>query len=134
MASVTAFRGGFVAVGYDRANGASAAAVWTSTDGTSWDRVEQGSLAGSGAELSMSDVVADGDRLLAGGTDGTNAAVWISDDGERWSRTQVAAFQAPTGESFEILGLGIQAGATVAVGTVTVDADTDATSWRSEPS
>ena len=85
MSSVTVGGPGLVAVGHD----ASAAAVWTSSDGIVWQRVahDEGVFGGDG-EQEMSSVVAGGRGLVAVGWDaGREAAVvWTSTDGLVWER------------------------------------------------
>ena len=134
-ATVTAFGDGFVAVGSDTAGGATEAAVWTSEDGTRWERASGPDLAASGTNRSMNDVVADGDRLLAGGTNGGKAAVWASSDGRTWALARdVSAFAPSSGDTLQVSGLAVNGGAVIAVGTSTVGGDPDAMSWRSEGS
>jgi Protein kinase domain len=76
---------GFIAVGSDSGD----AAVWRSPDGEEWDRVSRDSLEEPGEQV-MKAVVADGDELVAVGSDdrtgSPDAAVWTSADGVRWAR------------------------------------------------
>ncbi len=93
MTAVTAYDGGFVAVGYrdDPANAAAAAAAWRSPDGRSW-RVDGPPTAFAGGR--MWGVAARGSTLVAVGTDGDPtygpAAAWVSTDGT-WRRAEVAS-------------------------------------------
>jgi hypothetical protein len=131
-ATVTAFGDGFVAVGSDTAGGDTEAAVWVSEDGTRWERVDSPDLAASGTNRSMSDVAADGDRVLAGGVNGNKADVWASSDGRTWTlATNVAAFAPSSGNTFEVSGLAVDGDAVVAVGSSKANGDEDAMSWRS---
>ena len=79
MYSVVAGGPGLVAVGND--TGRDAAAVWTSSDGQSWQRVEhhEQTFGGDGWQK-MSSVVAGGPGLVAVGNDHGRgaAAVWTS--------------------------------------------------------
>jgi DNA-binding SARP family transcriptional activator len=85
---------GLVAVGEETIDGDENAAVWTSIDGTNWDRVEDpsGALGGSGSQ--QMSAVADSDvGLVAAGNEvlnGTNGALWVSADGTTWSRVPPA--------------------------------------------
>jgi hypothetical protein len=89
MSSVTAGDFGLVAVGFDEpdaiaAMGGARAAVWTSPDGITWNRIPHdeaifGGVAGD--EQTMSRVIAGGPGLVAvGGT------IWTSPDGALWTR------------------------------------------------
>ena len=87
MVSVTAGGPGLVAVGSDFGRGS--AAVWTSVDGLTWDRVpHDAAVFGNGEWRPMHDVVAGGPGLVAVGyDDGLGAAtVWTSVDGLVWDR------------------------------------------------
>ncbi len=104
MWGVTAWEGGFIAVGVDGTSpdlGGSAdwtsqeAAVWTSPDGVSWSRVphDEAVFAGPGRQ-EMWDVAASGTGLVAIGFDeegpmngsSEDQAIWVSDDGISWSQ------------------------------------------------
>jgi hypothetical protein len=72
------------------------AAVWVSTDGSSWERIphDEAVFGGQSSQL-MHDVTFTGERFVAVGTDMNGAevgpglwrgAVWLSDDGYAWSR------------------------------------------------
>lgn len=88
MDAVTAWDGGLVAVGYDRAIGSFEAAVWVSSDGSTWARVPRnpavfgglGPQRMSGVAAGAAGLVAVGNRLAIAGwvpRDG-DAAVWVS--------------------------------------------------------
>ncbi len=93
MWSVTAGGPGLVAVGSDsQVAGEDSAAVWTSSDGLTWQRVvhDEAVFGGQGGQ-SMSSVTAGGPGLVAVGSDdqmaaGSSAAVWTSPDGIIWQR------------------------------------------------
>lgn len=108
MEAVTAGGPGLVAVGGDYENGEGVAAVWTSVDGTNWQRVphnesELGCSYKKGDKVGpftaefvlaeMKAIVQGGPGLVAVGTDqvrnivGT-AAVWTSPDGVNWERVE----------------------------------------------
>jgi hypothetical protein len=79
------------------------AAVWTSTDGATWQQVK-GDLAGSGAgDQYMTGVTTWAGSLVAVGGSGyglnTSAAVWISRDGANWSRATGVEQLAIPGQS-----------------------------------
>ena len=92
--AITSGGPGLVAVGEETIDGDENAAVWTSIDGTNWDRVEDpsGALGGSGSQ--QISAVADSDvGLVAAGNEvlnGTNGALWVSADGTTWSRVPPA--------------------------------------------
>ena len=67
-----------------------AAAVWTSTDGLSWQRIEhdEALFSTSNGQVFIDSVTAGGPGLVAVGRDGGRnaAAVWTSTDGLSWHR------------------------------------------------
>jgi len=94
MIDVVAGGPGYVAIGFDNPGDepwSGDAAVWTSRDGTAWERVtdEAGAFGGSG-DRQMRAVAVGGPGLVAVGweltADGQNAAVWTSVDGLAWAR------------------------------------------------
>jgi hypothetical protein len=95
MHAVTVGGPGFVAVGggpltpwdLEGEEPTWAAWVWTSTDGTTWQRVPHDDDVFS-ANTTMNDVVAIGDTLVAvgGEHDDEHAAAWTSTDGIQWKR------------------------------------------------
>jgi hypothetical protein len=110
MTAVTAWNNGLVAVGSDASFGGqleeiwghskglyfgslellpgdSAAAVWTSADGITWDRLahDEAVFGGNGYQT-MAWITAWSGGLAAVGTSGTDAAVWVSADGVSWER------------------------------------------------
>lgn len=98
MLDVTAGGPGLVAVGWENPleGWDASAAVWTSTDGLTWERVRHDENTFGGTRMQMMwAVTTDGSRLVAGGHDGLwsgsggpgqPAAVWISPDGLTWTR------------------------------------------------
>jgi len=93
MGAVVAGGPGLVAVGRGEATGDSDAAVWTSVDGLTWERIpNEGSVfGGAPGYQDMVAVVAGGPGLVAVGSDrlgggDSDAAVWISADGFTWVR------------------------------------------------
>jgi hypothetical protein len=123
---------GFVAVGFDPSGQRSAAAVWTSSDGSTWQRVTGSREALAGDQLKMRDVTDGGPGLVAVGFSGpqgnSDAVVWTSADGTTWTRL--------TGSPKVFGGPGSQVMATVVAGgpgLVAVGADnTDAAVWASK--
>lgn len=83
--ALTATTSGFVAVGVDGRT----AAVWTSADGSKWNRAARGDedLRGeTGTASVMNGVTSVGARLVAVGRRGLSGAVWWSDDaGVSWT-------------------------------------------------
>ncbi len=95
MRSVTAYDGGFVAVGSDDSGGDADAAVWLSPDGLSWTRVphDESVFGGEADQLPtqfMISVAAFDGGLVAVGESSSvfeiHAAVWTSADGFSWTR------------------------------------------------
>ncbi len=83
--------GGFVAVGamLDQ-DGESTAAVWTSTDGSTWDRIDPTSPV-FGQKTTMTDVTWGSDGYVAVGTEGgLTPAIWTSPDGHSWTRVDIS--------------------------------------------
>jgi DNA-binding SARP family transcriptional activator len=82
---------GLIAVGQETVDGDQDAVVWTSVNGSEWDRVEdpEGSFGGPGAQQ-MSAIVGGREILIAAGSETlgreTDGAVWTSVDGSRWVR------------------------------------------------
>jgi len=68
--------GGYVAVGAIGIDGA----VWSSSDGATWSRVDGGAFAGS----PLVDVATNGAGYLAIGRGATGGAAWTSTDGKSW--------------------------------------------------
>ena len=77
---------GLVAVGGSVKEGADSAAVWTSTDGMSWERVPHDETVFGGERALINSVAAAGPGLVAVGGSGGSAAVWTSTDGMSWER------------------------------------------------
>ena len=90
MANVTRGGPGFVAVGSDWSANDFNAAVWISSEGFAWSRIQHNDALFGDAE--MRSVSARGRRLVAAGHDGSGgsleAAVWTSVDGISWSRVR----------------------------------------------
>jgi len=83
--------GGLVAVGamLDQA-GESTAAVWTSQDGRTWERVDPTSPA-FGQKTAMADITWGSDGYVAVGVeDDTTPAIWTSPDGHTWTRVDIS--------------------------------------------
>lgn len=100
MWSVTTGGPGFVAVGGDHlgTGKGSVAAVWTSTDGTEWQRVPHRDVFGRQEDdATMRAVTAGGSGLVAVGHTKRSAAVWTSKDGRKWTRAEHrdSAFEPP---------------------------------------
>ena len=91
MSAVTAGGPGLVAVGLDWSGGSTAdAVIWTSVDGTVWDRVphDEDLFGGVGNQAAVS-VAVVGTRVVAVGVERSSdidAAVWTSEDGIVWQR------------------------------------------------
>ncbi len=121
--------GGLVAVGamLDQA-GESTAAVWTSQDGSAWNRVDTTSPV-FGQKTEMTDITWGSDGYVAVGTeDETTPAIWTSPDGHAWARVDVSD------QPFEII-TSLGAVAALESGYITVgpsgDASGGVTVWTS---
>lgn len=79
LTGVTPGGPGLVAVGFEQPS--NTGAVWTSTDGDAWSRLE-GFPAAAGSTVAA---VTSGDRLVAVGADGNGAFAWTSRDGTAWT-------------------------------------------------
>jgi CHAT domain len=89
LISVTGGPDRFVAVGYDTVEGGEDAAVWTSADGTTWDRAPTKDDLRQFGRQRMRGVAYIPDRgFVAVGIDGSDAAVWTSADGVKWTRSR----------------------------------------------
>jgi hypothetical protein len=84
--SITAFGGGFVAVGVvGSAQDPIGAVAWTSPDGVRWSRIDDPAF---GSAVAVSVIPAPFGGLVAVGStvDRRNAVAWISPDGQGWTR------------------------------------------------
>ncbi len=128
----------FVAVGYDTSGGDGDAAVWTSTFGTDWFRVDPvESVFGGPGEQRLRAVAGDIDLLVAGGFDDSggddDAAVWFSESGQGWEH--VAHDEAALGGAGDQQIAAIVAGPEdrlVAVGYDSGGDGSDAAVWTSD--
>ena len=144
MYSVTAGGPGLVAVGSDDSAGDADAAVWTSVDGITWNRVpHDDDVFGGPQPQGMRSVVAGGPGLVAVGYDGSgpdwDAAVWTSVDGETWERVPhlPRVFGGPRHQvmySVAVAGPGLVAvgydGSTSDVAVAAVWTSVDGITWR----
>jgi hypothetical protein len=132
---------GFITVGSDTSSGSEDAAVWTSPNSQDWTKVEDSDLGGPGKQ-SMNRVSQTGTPvgvLAVGSTtnteDGTqDGAIWSStDDGQSWTLLPVGDLGGPGDQDVKrvtVLTSGITTGF-VAVGTSTLNGDSDAAVWTS---
>ena len=118
MTGVTAWNGAFVAVGYsgDPLHDTETAAVWTSPDGISWQRLPATGTVFAGGR--MLGVAAGRSGLVAVGTTGDethgSGAAWFSRDGTTWSRVDPASLaggilRAVTAAGGGFLAVGLRA-------------------------
>ncbi len=133
--------GGFIVVGSDTSSGSQDAAVWLSPDGNTWSKVSSSALGGPGRQ-SMNRVSGTGTGvgiLAVGSTtnssDGTqDGAIWTSDNGGHdWTLLPVSDLGGPGDQVVKrvtVLKSGITTGF-VAVGTSTLNGDSDAAAWTS---
>jgi actin-like ATPase involved in cell morphogenesis len=135
MATVTTGGPGLVAVGFDTSGGDSDAAVWTSTDGTTWTRASGRGAAfgGAGGQL-MQSVTDSSGGLLAVGFDASkgdpDAAVWVSEDGVSWTRDSAPRAFGGKGEQ-QIKGVIALDTRFIATGWDGAGGDLDAAVWTS---
>ncbi|HUQ43948.1 MAG TPA: hypothetical protein VM451_05990 [Candidatus Limnocylindria bacterium] len=137
---VAAPGGGFVAVG----RVGSAAAAWTSADGSTWERARVAGHTGAGGEAvaeRMTVVIAGPDGFLAGGSAGPellerHARFWSSSDGREWKAgpdddafagAEIAAVLRSGSRSF--LALGRLGDGQRGTGTVALRSN-DGVTWR----
>ena len=100
----TAWRSGWAVAGTDSTGGATRVVVWTSTDGTSWQRTDVGALGTNPDSLSAAtslDVAGDG-TLVVGARLGTRLAVATSSDGRTWKALALPA-DMPAGDHAVVL-------------------------------
>ncbi|MEA2673453.1 MAG: hypothetical protein QOI92_645 [Chloroflexota bacterium] len=84
--AITAFQGGFVAVGVvGSVQDPSGAVAWVSPDGTSWTRVDDPAFGGGNA-VSVAPGPAGGLIAVGYQIDRSVAVAWTSPDGRRWTR------------------------------------------------
>ncbi|HXJ62342.1 MAG TPA: hypothetical protein VNN79_01180 [Actinomycetota bacterium] len=131
--------GGFIVVGSDTSSGSQDAAVWRSADGDTWTKVSSDALGGPGKQ-SMNRVSETPLGLLGVGSttnsaDGTqDGAIWRSTDGgASWTLLPLGDLGGPGDQDVKrvtVLKSGITTGF-VAVGTSTLNGDSDAAVWTS---
>lgn len=132
MRSVIATADGLVAVGA----GPGGAAVWTSTDGRRWHRVDDASLRSPGL-VTMDQVIATQDGLLAVGhaasarLPGPSSVVWASRDGRSWTRRSEFPDAAAAGGFLSSIAVGKGAPVAVGIGFGTGDATIPA-AWTAD--
>jgi len=125
ISAVTTGGPGLVAVGVDGLDGA----VWTSSDGLAWSRVNDDSGVFSGDSGIELDGVAAGDTgMVAVGIDGIGAAAWASPDGSTWTRVSDDAAFDESGAIYDVVAGGP---GFVAVGTDKYDDGSAAVVWTS---
>ncbi len=104
VSAVTPTADGLVAVGWEQVGFFAVAAVWSTSDGLTWDRVDAGSAAFGelGGErgdfaptgFSMTDVTTDGETIVAVGDelrDDVSPTAWTSTSGSGWQRVRLPA-------------------------------------------
>jgi len=138
MRAVTQGGPGLVGVGFAGIGTESDAAVWVSTDGRSWDRVESEVLGGEFAQ-EMNAIAVDNGTLVAGGWDGGFWAMWTSPDGLIWERDDPEVFSEdyllvndvlPSGPGFIAVG---EAGAGYGETSAAVWTSEDGSAWSRVP-
>jgi len=127
---------GLVAVGTDWSSGDSDAAIWVSSDGSEWERVDDPSLSLPGHQALVG-VITTADGLVAVGSDDSggdhDAAVWVSSDGLTWTQIDHASLGGPGLQ--RMVGIAAAGPGLVAVGAAAAEDPTeglDAAIWVSE--
>ncbi len=136
MRSVTAWAGGLAAAGTDHSGDNDDAAIWTSTDGITWERVPHDDfIFGGFLYQGISSIVAWNDGLVAVGTDqiagDEDAVVWISSDGVTWEWAPHDEEVFGGDEDQGMTSVAAWSGRLVAVGYDTSGGDLDAVVWVS---
>jgi len=136
MLGLVVLGGNLIAVGSDTSGGDGDAAVWTSTDGTTWVRVPHDeAVFGGPGDQQMVGVAAGGQGAVAVGTDesggDSDTAVWTSSDGLTWTRVphDEAAFGGDEDQGMRAVTAG--GPGLVAAGTDASGGDIDAALWTS---
>ena len=134
MQSVVSFGGGLIAVGQAPSSDGHGAAVWTSEDGFSWERIEADSRAfgGPGDQIALSVAVDDGTAVAVGvdaflQVDHGGPGVWRSSNGEPWRRVDVREHTDTVMEHVVAYSGGF-----LAVGADYADSDPTVAVWRSD--
>jgi hypothetical protein len=130
-------RGRWLAVGHADAFGHTDAAIWSSTDAATWERVAIGDdrLGGPGTQAIV-DVATDESELVAVGYENfggdANGVVWTSVDGVNWERATDAgtAFSGP-GDQVPSTIVHLANGSWVAGGREDIADHSDAAAWSS---
>jgi class 3 adenylate cyclase len=135
MTAVTGGRRGLVAVGWSSSSGDMDAAVWTSSDGSSWKGVAGAEELGGVGDQVMNRVAPGGPGLIAVGYEdageGRDGAIWTSSDGLSWDRVRSAdAILGGIGNQ-EVRSLAGSGDRLVAVGYDDARGDLDAAAWSS---
>ncbi|HEX5630415.1 MAG TPA: hypothetical protein VFY15_02020, partial [Acidimicrobiia bacterium] len=123
---------GLVAVGVDSSGTDAEAAVWVSTDGELWTRLD-GAVFGGPDGQGINDLAVGADGMVAVGSDesngSTDAAVWFSTDGLSWEQVAVDALADPGPE--EMLTVIPFGDGFVAAGFAIAGNEADAAVWLS---
>ncbi|MDP9342497.1 MAG: serine/threonine protein kinase [Actinomycetota bacterium] len=128
---------GLVAVGSTNENGDEDAAVWTSSNGTTWQRVNDPAVFGGPGDQEAIGIVSTASGLVAAGFDlsTTDAVVWTSSDGRTWVRKDIA--QLGGSGTQQIKGIASFGRDLVAVGRIRQEGvggrDEDAGVWVGSP-
>jgi hypothetical protein len=141
MTDVQTFEDGLVAGGFATGDGLDAA-IWLSTNGTDWTKVNQAQLGGDGDQsinriLTTKEVEgSDVPLIVAGGTstvDGDqDAAIWYSNDASHWNR-EVSSAAALGGQNEQAINTISQRDETiVAVGSDASAGDQNAGVWTAD--
>ena len=122
-----------VAVGWTASGGNADAAVWTSADGSSWDRVPASDVFGGAGDQRMSSVTSVDGTLFAGGSstrDGhdPDGAIWLSADGNEWKRAPGEAMEGAGGQQISSV-VSFASNRLLAAGSQDLAGDEQAAAW-----
>lgn len=138
MADVTSVTDGFLAVGHDEEGGGYVPAMWRSTSGHDWQRVQHeafGTFAAGGDRAVMTAVSTDQKLIVVAGHEGGPSeygpvAFWVSDDqGTNWERVPHDDEVFLAGRVNDVTVS--EDGSWIAVGARSVDDGNRASVWRS---
>ncbi len=124
---------GLVAVGWTASGGNADAAVWTSANGSTWERVPVSDVFGGAGDQRMSSVTSVGGTYVAGGSstrDGRDpdGAIWLSADGIAWKHATVPAITGAGGQQISSL-VSFASNRLLATGSQDLAGDEQAAAW-----
>jgi hypothetical protein len=123
---------GLVAVGWTASGGNADAAVWTSANGSTWERVPVSGVFGGAGDQRMSSVTSVGGHTsrVARPRDGRDpdGAIWLSADGIAWKHATVSAITGAGGQQISSL-VSFASNRLLATGSQDLAGDEQAAAW-----